>query len=111
MGDESGGLGGRAWNRRARALFEEWQLNGAGEPWSGTAARVWPVRTAEGSDAVLKLGFPHPEAAHEHLALRAWDGDGAVRLLRADPHRWALLLERAEPGHDLNGVPSSRPAW
>jgi streptomycin 6-kinase len=43
---------------------------------------------------VLKVGWPHREAEHEHLALHHWQGRGAVRLLRADPHRFALLLER-----------------
>jgi streptomycin 6-kinase len=43
---------------------------------------------------VLKLGFPDDESAHEHLALQHWHGAGAVQLLRADPHRRALLLER-----------------
>ena len=49
-------------------------------------------------------GLAAPEAEHEHLALRAWAGEGAVRLLRADPRRGRLLLERAEPGHDLHEV-------
>ncbi len=54
-----------------------------------------PVRTAGGAPAVLKVGAGEdPASAHEHLALRHWDGRGAVRLLRADPHRHALLLER-----------------
>ena len=33
---------------------------------------------------------------HEALALQHWHGDGTVRLLRADPHRRALLLERLD---------------
>jgi streptomycin 6-kinase len=55
---------------------------------------VVPVRGPGGTRAVLKVGFPHPEAEHEHLALRHWAGRGAVQLLRADPRRSALLLER-----------------
>jgi streptomycin 6-kinase len=53
----------------------------------------------------LKVGWPHWEAEHEHLALRLWDGRGAVRLLRADPRRFALLLERADHHQDLNARP------
>ena len=80
------------------ALVGEWRLAvdlppGA-EPTHGSGALVVPVRTAGGRPAVLKVGFPHPEAEQEHLALRHWDGRGAVRLLRADPRRHALLLER-----------------
>jgi streptomycin 6-kinase len=55
---------------------------------------VHPVLTDEGRPAVLKLGARHPETEHEHLALQHWHGDGAVLLLRADPHRDAMLLER-----------------
>ncbi len=75
-------------------LYVEWQLTPDGEPMSGATAVVVPVLTRNGVAAVLKVGRPHPESALEHLALTRWDGDGAVRLLRADPHRGALLLER-----------------
>ncbi|MBA2560377.1 MAG: aminoglycoside resistance protein, partial [Propionibacteriales bacterium] len=60
----------------------------------GYCAIVVPVRTADGTVAALKVGWPHEEAEHEHLALRDWKGRGAVRLLRADPARSTLLLER-----------------
>ena len=53
----------------------------------------------------MKVGWPHWEAELEHLALRLWDGQGAVRLLRADPRRFALLLERADHRQDLNARP------
>jgi streptomycin 6-kinase len=80
------------------ALLEEWQLTldlpRAAEPAHGFGALVVPVRTAGGRPAALKVGFPHQEAEQEHLALRYWDGRGAVRLLRADPRRHGLLLER-----------------
>lgn len=70
-----------------------WELTVDGEAMTGQCALVLPVRGPEGS-AALKLGWPHREADGEHLALRAWDGRGAVRLLRADPRRSVLLLER-----------------
>ena len=41
------------------------------------------------------------EADEEAEALRTWAGDGAVPLLRHDPKRRALLIGRAQPGHDL----------
>jgi hypothetical protein len=50
------------------------------------------------SPAVLKLAWPHHEATYEADALAFWGGDGAVRLLEWDRDRWAMLLERAEPG-------------
>jgi streptomycin 6-kinase len=83
---------------RTTALLEEWALVPDGDPIPGRLSLVLPVRTGEGRAAVLKVGYPHDEAAQEHLALRHWAGNGAVELLRADPHRFALLLERAGPG-------------
>jgi streptomycin 6-kinase len=75
-------------------LLEEWRLRPDGDPRSGHTATVLPVLTDEGRPAVLKVGTRHPETEHEHLALQHWHGDGAVLLLRADPRRMALLLER-----------------
>ncbi|MCW2812176.1 MAG: aminoglycoside resistance protein [Friedmanniella sp.] len=85
-------------------LLGEWELAPDGPPTHGENAVVLPVRTATGESAALKVVWPHAEAAHEHLVLRAWNGAGAVRLLRADPRRSALLLERADPGHDLHAL-------
>ena len=77
-----------------RDLVEEWELTVDGEPTHGHCAVVVPVRTVGGRPGALKVGWPHGEAEHEHLALQHWQGNGAVRLLRADPRRYALLLER-----------------
>ncbi|HUR74769.1 MAG TPA: aminoglycoside phosphotransferase family protein, partial [Sporichthya sp.] len=68
-----------------------------GPPVAGRLSLVVPVVDADGRPGALKVGYPHEEAAQEHLALRYWGGAGAVELLRADPHRFALLLERAGP--------------
>ncbi len=78
----------------ARDLCEEWLLTRDGAATHGFCALVLPVRTAGGRPAMLKLGFPDDESEHEHLALQHWHGRGAVQLLRADPRRRALLLER-----------------
>lgn len=93
-----------AWVERlpgvVRDLIAEWELRLDGEPLHGFTAIVVPVVTRSGLMAVLKVGFPDEESALEHLALTRWDGTGAVRLLRADPHRRALLLEHLR-GRDL----------
>lgn len=75
-------------------LSAEWELRPDGWMMHGYTALVVPVLTSDGAPAVLKIGFPDAESEHEHLALRRWDGHGAVRLLRADPRRRAMLLER-----------------
>jgi streptomycin 6-kinase len=77
---------------------DEWGLR-VGEPYvAGAAGYVVRVELPDGSPAVLKLIYPHREAEHEARALALWDGEGAVRLLAHDEHRWAMLLERCEPG-------------
>ncbi len=85
-------------------LVAEWEVTVDGESMHGECALVVPVRAADGTPAVLKVGWPHEEAEHEHLALRFWSGKGAAKLLRADPHRSALLLERLDQ-RDLTSIP------
>lgn len=80
-----------------RGLLADWELAGDGEPTHGYTSLVLPVRAPDGAAAMLKVGFPDGESEHEALALQRWRGEGAVRLLRADPHRRALLLERLRP--------------
>jgi streptomycin 6-kinase len=61
---------------------------------------------APAGGAVLKLRPAGDDESDEEAdALALWDGDGAVRLLRHDRARRALLLERAEPGDDLSPLP------
>lgn len=95
------GPGWRTWldrlPRLVDELVEEWALSVDGEATHGQTALVVPVRTAGGRPAMLKVVWPHDEAEHEHVALKHWAGDGAVELLRADPKRFALLLERLHP--------------
>lgn len=90
-----------------RDLLTEWRLGVDGPPTSGYCSLAQPVRTQAGVPTVLKMGFPDRESEHEHLALRRWAGDGSVRLLSADPHRRALLLERLDTT-DLRAVSDLR---
>lgn len=85
-------------------LITEWGLRIDGQTLSGNCAMVVPVRTEDDRAGVLKVGWPHWEAETEHLALRAWQGHGAIELWRADPRRFALLLERARPDRDLHAL-------
>jgi streptomycin 6-kinase len=99
------GLTYRDWRERVPELLEaavaRWGLR-LGEPYPpGAAGHVVRARLADGTPAVLKLIFPHREAEHEADALAVWDGDGAVRLLAVDDERWAIVIERCEPGELL----------
>lgn len=73
-------------------LLAEWELTvdaASGVPGA--------VHTADGRPAVLKIVASRAAATDEALALQHWHGRGAVRLLRADPGRGALLVERLGP--------------
>jgi streptomycin 6-kinase len=100
-----------AWLARLPAAIAElarrWSLS-LGAPFDSedvSAAWVAPVRRADGSPAVLKLGMPHMEAEHEPDGLRFWDGDPTVRLLDADDELGAMLVERCQPGTSLRALP------
>jgi streptomycin 6-kinase len=73
----------------------------------GQTAWVAPARDAAGADLVLKVAWPHPEAAHEADGLRAWAGQRAVRLHAAHDfgEATALLIERCRPGTELSVRP------
>jgi streptomycin 6-kinase len=83
-------------------LLDEWELVAGDERWHGARSLVLPVTTRQGRPAALKIALPDDESEHEHLALQRWHGNGAVHLLRADPLRRALLLERLDR-EDLTG--------
>jgi streptomycin 6-kinase len=77
-------------------LEREWSIT-VGRPYdSATEAFVAQAVLDDGTPAVLKLIVPRPgEAARTEItALRLVNGQGCVRLLRADAARGALLLER-----------------
>jgi streptomycin 6-kinase len=58
-----------------------------------------------GDSAVLKVvPIEDDEADHEADALALVGGNGAVRLLRHDRKRRAMLIERARPGYDASGL-------
>jgi streptomycin 6-kinase len=91
--------------RRLATLLEEWELTPDGWSMHGYCSIVVPVQTSDGEPVVLKVTFDvDEESEHEHLALQRWGGRGAVRLLRADPHRRAMLLERLHH-EDLTVLP------
>ena len=99
-----GGPSGSDWAAALPRLLSEvldgWSLKPTGPAMTGWTAVVVPVLRGDGA-FMLKVGWPHREAAAEHLALRHWDGRGAVQLVAADPARGALLLEALDPARDL----------
>ncbi len=86
-------------------MIERWSLTPEQPYTGGFGATVLRVRREDGSPAVLKLGFPHPEAAGEALGLAAWPKGTGPELFAQDAWRWALLLERIEPGDSMLQIP------
>jgi streptomycin 6-kinase len=86
-------------------LAEQWSLD-LGPPFQpgGSASWVAPARDRVGQALVLKVGWRHDEALNEADGLRAWHGNGAVRLIDAvtTGQTSALLLEACEPGTALS---------
>lgn len=85
-------------------LEREWSV-AVGRPMDGgTEAFVAEAALDDGTPVVLKLFIPRDgnHGLNEITVLRLADGEGCVRLLRADPARDAVLLERlGRPLHEL----------
>ncbi|MFI8461085.1 aminoglycoside phosphotransferase family protein [Kitasatospora sp. NPDC085464] len=103
------GATGHAWALRlpslARESLDRWELHPDGPASHGVVGLVLPVRCADGTRAVLKLQPVDEETAGEPLALRAWGGRGAVRLLDHEPDSGSMLLERLDPTRSLLALP------
>jgi streptomycin 6-kinase len=91
-----------ALGRVAREVAAEWQVELGPRFELARYSHVAPA----GEEAILKVTPPEDDESDEEAeALALWDGEGAVRLLRHDRERRALLLERARPGTDLSALP------
>ncbi|MFV2020987.1 aminoglycoside phosphotransferase family protein [Micromonospora sp. LOL_023] len=103
------GDAGRAWiaalPQLTTAIMDRWGLRHDGPPSCGAIALVLPVLQADGSPAMLKLQPIDEETVGEPVALRAWGGNGAVRLLRHDASSGTMLLERLDADRTLAVVP------
>ena len=90
-----------------RTLAARWSLT-LGPPFQpgGEVSWVAPARDPAGRDLVLKVGWWHPDTAHEAAGLHAWRDRGAVWLHEAERigRSQGLLLERARPGTALGAA-------
>ncbi|MEV4158899.1 aminoglycoside phosphotransferase family protein [Nonomuraea dietziae] len=108
---------GPEWTAALPALAEHflgrWELRPDGRVMHGVVSLVLPVVRPDGTRAALKLQPATEENVGEGPGLRAWAGDGVVRLLDeatvpapSSPHQAnALLLERLEGRHSLQELP------
>ncbi|MFE4250418.1 aminoglycoside phosphotransferase family protein [Streptomyces sp. NPDC056910] len=95
---------------RVEEFAERWDLRVDGPAMHGMAALVLPVVRGDGTPAAVKFQILDEETEGEPVALRVWDGDGAVRLLDHDAATGTMLLERLDPGRMLDSVEDSRKA-
>ncbi|MFM9456869.1 aminoglycoside phosphotransferase family protein [Streptomyces europaeiscabiei] len=109
--DEKGVTFAAALPDLATTFLNRWGLRLDGPAMHGMCALVLPVvRTADDTPAVLKLQILDAESEGEPVALRVWDGDGAVRLLAHDGETGTMLLERLDPARMLSHEPDTRKA-
>ncbi|MFF7770794.1 aminoglycoside phosphotransferase family protein [Streptomyces massasporeus] len=96
---------------RTARFLGHWDLKPDGPPMHGVSALVVPVvRTADGTPAALKLQILDEESEGEPVALRVWNGDGAVRLLDLDEPTGTMLLERLDETRMLSHLPDPHQA-
>ena len=104
---EAWGRDGAEWLDRLPGLVAEieqqWSIRSS-EPFDLSYSYVAPAARADGAEVVLKLCVPNDECNREVAALGMFGGRGAVRLLKSDPERGAMLLERLKPGAPLGDV-------
>lgn len=81
-------------------LARQWNV-ALGPPFDLSYNYVAAARRSDGTDVVLKVGFPDHELEREMAALRLYGGAGICRLLEVDAARHAMLLERLRPGEML----------
>lgn len=95
---------GAAWLSRVPQLVERardrWSLD-VGPPFSAGSASWTALARPSGEidwSLVLKIAYPHREAAAEADGLLHWHGHGAPRLVDVEPQDWALLMAAVRPG-------------
>ncbi|MFJ2190155.1 aminoglycoside phosphotransferase family protein [Kitasatospora sp. NPDC087861] len=102
---------GRAGSRWLAALpdtvatwCDRWDLKVDGPPMHGYNSLVVPVRR-DGEPLALKVTWPDRQMEEQVLALRLWDGHGAVRLDDADTTAGVMLMQRLDHTRPLREMP------
>lgn len=83
---------------------DRWSLEVDGRAMHGYNSLVVPVRR-DSEPLALKVTWPDRQLEEQVMALRLWDGHGAVRLVDADAAAGVLLMRRLDHTRSLRGVP------
>lgn len=104
---ESHGANGAKWLGNLTEIISEiereWGIN-VRSPYENLSYHfVAPCKLKNGGEAVLKLGYPEENSPiyNEAEALKLYDGRGAARFLKLNGERFALLIEKLDPGETL----------
>ena len=88
-------------------MLARWHLTPGTAFVGGISGAVLAVETADGSPAILKVGYPHSEAIWEAVGLASFPPGTAPRILDQDAWTWSMLLEPIVPGLPLAQAPLS----
>jgi streptomycin 6-kinase len=100
------GANGEKWLKSLPFLVEQYSLQ-----WNVSPRDVLPhlsyhflirVEDHQGNPAILKAGIPGPDLEREVNALRAYEGEGCIRLLKESTKDGIFLLEEVRPGSPLS---------
>jgi streptomycin 6-kinase len=103
------GAAGEGWLNDLPQILAElskiWSLE-VEKPFANLSYNFVAACVCENENAVLKIALPldNPEIHNEARFLQTANGRGAVRLLKSNEARRAMLLERAAPGANLKEV-------
>src|SRR5688572_17236990 len=101
------GESGRRWVESLPQLIEQylqrWDLHIDGPVMHGYIGVVLPV-IHQDQLCALKISWVDHHSLDEAAALRAWNGAGAVRVIRAEPEAGAMLMERLDLLRSLSKV-------
>lgn len=83
---------------------KDWELTVL-EPFHLSYNYVAPAKNINGENVVLKISFPeNDEFAREVEALKFYDGDGSIKIVREDVEKGIILLEKADPGTRIRDI-------
>jgi len=107
------GAAGLAWlealPQQIAEIERDWSITVGAMTQNATEAFVAFVRLADGGDAVLKIVMPGYDSKRQELrVLRAADGNGYAKLLRADETKNVMLLERLGRQLHVLNLPEER---
>lgn len=99
------GSNGQEWIEKLpsliRTIEQSWEIEVTTTHKSLTYNYVAFAENGEGKKTILKIGFPSTALDREAKCLEIFNGSGAARLLKYNSDLGALLIERIEPGYNL----------